>query len=395
MSTHTINEGSVAASGTTVSVAVERKLTYSDALEHLTEFAAGHGSSAAQSLLRRAVLRAYDEVVNAHDWPFMRSLANVYCHEAQTDGTLSYDHDTLTATLTGATFPDWTDGASLYLDGITCDINQRISSTTATLRATMAPGEDLSGESYTLYRRWYALPDDWLSMEEPLGEEYATIGSLVSWGAMAQLHRWEQLSGTIDYWCIGQAPSGGVALFVYPALDSDVRLLLPYRRRPRDLRITGQEADDYVGTIAVSGTTITGTTTAFRAAMEGSILRISDDTNPPTSLEGRYPYLEELVIGDVTTTTAMTTTSSGTTASDVAYRVTDAIDLDRSAWDAFLRCAEMHFARMRNIKEYPRIKAEYDDALRRAKGASAGEQPNRKMGGGRPGFRRLADYYTP
>ena len=390
---HDLPAGSTAPAATVSSTG--RKLTYADALDHLIEFAAGHGVSAANSLLRRAILRAYDEVINGWEWPCLKAAENIYCHAAQTDGTISYDHDTLTVTLSGATFPSWTDGASLYLDGITCDINQKVSDTTATLRSNMAPGADLSGESYTLYRRWYALPSDWLSNEEPLGENYADLGSLIPWSEMLQLHRWEQSTGTIDYWAVGQAPSGGLALFIYPALDDDVRLLLPYKSRPRDLRISGHDPNDYVGTITISGTAVTGSGTAFKNSMEGSILRVSDTTDKPTGLEGLYPYFEELVIDQVDSETSLTTTEAGTTASGVGYRVSDPIDVDRAVWDAILHCAEVQLARMRNIKSYSLIRATYLDAMQRAKATAAGEQPHRRMGGMRKRYRRLADFYTP
>lgn len=366
-------------------------LTFTDVLDSLLEFVQAH-DAAPPSTIRRAVIRAYDEVVHAHEWTFLRGTYRIHCHAAEDTGTVDYDHSTYTVTLTGGTWPSWAATASLYLDDVVCDVASRTDDTTLVLSSTANPGADVADGTFTIFPRWYSLPGDFLDMADPLGESLYQLGTKISWEEMVQQHRWVPTSGDLKYWALGPAPdSSGQAIFVYPALDEDVRLDIPYKKRSRDLRYTGQESAEYQGTVTVSGTAVTGSGTAFTSGMVGSILRVASSTTVPTGIEGRTPYAQEYLISSVTDATHLTISESGTAASGKAYRIADPIDLERYTWDALIQCAEKHIARMRNYKEYRQIEANYLDALSRAKAADATEQPRRVAWSPRRTYVRLAD----
>lgn len=372
-------------------------LTYTDVLDHLADFAQGCGVSAAQSVLRKCVLDAYDEVATAKDWSFLRDIARIQVKAAQTTGTLSYDNATRIATLSGATWPSWSDGASLYLDGILCDVERRLGETgdtTAYLDASLNPGKDLTAVSYTLFRRWYELPSDFLRTEGPVQELDQTLGTAVSHIDLLACHDWDNTTGTMQYWAIGPNPSSnGMALYVYPALLSDERIDIPYRRRPRDLRLTGLESAEYTGSITIAGTAVTGVSTSFSDFMEGAILRTSNTTASPKGLTGTNPYQQELVIRSVESTLGMTLNSAGTSISGKGFRVADYIDLSRVAWPAVFAVAESHYAMGRGLKQAALYAQKSEMAIRKAKAADSPSGQRRVAGSGGPYYStRLKDY---
>lgn len=372
-------------------------LTFSDVIDHLADYAQGNGQSVQKTVLTRCALRAYDEVVHGHEWPFLRSIARIHVHAAQSKGTVSYVHSTRTLTISDSTWPTWATkeyGASVYLDGVVCDIDARVSDTDVTLDADMNPGEDVSDADYTLFCYWYPLPNDFLTTIGPMAENFRQFGTQSTLEEIAEYHRFSPLSGDMRLWAIGANPNGGLALHVWPALDSAVRLDLPYKRRPRDLRHTGYAAGDFAGTVSISGTTVTGVTTSFTSTMAGAVLRVGT-TRPPDGLEGQFPYVQELVIKSVSSATAATLETAGTTVSSKSYRISDPVSLERVAWDALLTAAEKHLARMRNFKGYVMTVENHRHAMQIAKAAAAPTISGRVMRGGErttfKNYNRLAD----
>ena len=385
MATHTINEGSYASSGTASSNALPPQLTFHDAMQHLLDFGQAYGKMSSKPTLRRAILRAYEEISQTFGWNFLHDIYRIQAHAEQTDGTVAYDHDTYTLTLTDDTWPDWATkeyGAAVLLDDVVCDVELRTSTTTLTLSTVRNPGADVSsGTSYKLFPRWYPLPDDYLELDHPLSETLYNFGEQVSLADLAARHRYETTSGEFRCWAVGPDPNGGMALHVYPALDTAVRIDVPYKARPRDLKLDGLNSNHYAGTVSTSGSTVTGSGTTFSSDMEGSILRLREDSTVPTGIDGDNPYSEEHRIRTWTSTTAMTTETTMSTLSGVAYIVSDPIALERFTWDAFLQCAEKHLARMRNYDDYRQIERESQMAMNRAKIANHTASPARVIGG--------------
>jgi len=162
--------------------------------------------------------------------------------------------------------------------------------------------------------------------------------------------------------------SGGLCWTVRPSSDNgyyDVKiyngagyadtLTLTYRRRPRDLRLTGWEPDSRAGKIAttlVSGTTYTaaGTSTAFSAWMVGSVIRLTTDPSfHPESLVGLRPYTAEGIVLTHDSTTAMSFKLLGYTehaSTNCLYVVTDLLDMSPTMYTALLSGSEAWIARL-------------------------------------------------
>jgi hypothetical protein len=176
-----------------------------------------------------------------------------------------------------------------------------------------------------------------------------------------------------------------------------VRIEVPYRKRARELRYSGQQAEETQGTVSVTGTGVTGSGTAFADAMVGAVLRVASGTALPTARTGVSPYAQEGVIASVDTATALTLENDGDVVSDRAYRVSDPIDLPRAAHAAMIAVAKRHLALVLELKDAARIEREAERMLADAKGADAtGPRqfvPRAGYGYRRP--RRLADQYIP
>jgi len=373
-----------------------RYLAYSDVFSGLEEFCRGHGSGQPGEAIRLAILDAYDEVGGAWNWTWLEDVFRLHLNESQDDGTVDYVHSTKKLTLSDSTWPSWVGkGSSLYLNDLVCDVESRDSDTELTLDDDRNPGEDLSGESYTVFERWIELPDDFVSTKAPMAESFYRFGTPSSLDEIERMHRWRPTTGEITHYAVGRNPDAAMAFHPYPASNGLATADIVYAKRPRALRFCGHLPDHYAGTITVAGTAVTGSGTAWTSAMVGSLLRISANANQPTGLEGANPYLEEIIISAVGGAESLTLADSGTTAEAVRARVTDPVDLGRCAWTLLRRTAERNLGRARGVGDARLQAAVARDAFLEARGAN---NPNRAVetaGGQRAVSTRLSRRYNP
>jgi len=371
-------------------------LTFLDTIEHLSDFAAGLSIGLNKPQLKRHINAAYQEMLAVHDWPWFLRPLRIYTKESQDDGTLSYVNSTRTFTLSGATLPSWALGSTVYVNDMMCDVDSVADTTSGTFSTAWNPGEDLTGEDYLMYRRWYELPTDFQAMTQPVSDDLIRADH-IDMDEMLKLHVWENGTGDIEKYSFGPSllTPGRMAMYVWRAADSAIGLDAIYRRRPRPLRYSGASAVDFAGTIAVTadGTTATGTTTEFVAGHVGSILRIGDSTVVPTSLYGDTPWAEEHEITEVDVDNQILTfrTATSLTDADAGYVITDPIDLDPVAFQAFLHCCEKHIVMSRGMKEAQHIVTTFQEALKHAKYATAKVMQRQFVGGRRTAPVRLAD----
>jgi hypothetical protein len=385
-----------------------RILTFEDAYDRLESWIRFYSEKSADAnMIRRCIMEAYDEVANAHSWTFLKQTTRIQLKAPQTTGTATYDHTGGTyermLTLSGATWPTDVVDYDIRIDDIVCHIDERKSSTIVTLAADMCPPADLTGETYSLFPRWYLLPSDFEAMANTLEETYRwTLGDYVSLEEIAELLRTDSTTGDIRYYSIGAAEGiyGNLALYVWPPSGTTETLDFVYRRRPRELRHSGKASNDYVGNITVTGNsaTITGASTAFSETMEGAIIRLSSTSTRPTDFSGSNPRVEERAIASYTSATLATADAVfSANRSSVGYTISDPIDLHVSVHETFLRCCEKHAANA--LRMYPNEKMAamqaYEDALAKAKGMDGGRVRQRRVCGMPPSRQmRLSDSTT-
>ena len=363
-------------------MAAPRIFTYADAIDHLKLFAAVRAAEHAnQQVLRGAIRAAYDEIPQLCNWPTLTRPGRINMIAPYSTGTVVYDHTGGTyermLTLTDGTWPDWCVDGVVRFDGKISHVESKKSSTVITLDATMNPGEDVASTTYSLFKQWYVLPEEFMSFTGPIREDTGYILHSTSMTEMLRLYRSSYSTGKPRCYAIAEAPDllGSMALYLYPVKGETGSLDYIYRRLPRRLRHTGHDLGDFAGTIAVtSGSpTVTGSSTSFADSMLGAVLRIgSDATNRPTGLEGQYPFVEERSISAVDSDALITLDNDIVSSqSGVKCTISSPIDLGPPLRNLFLRQCESHLAQALGFKDHDRIAASAMSALLLAMGTRA------------------------
>lgn len=335
--------------------------TFQDAVEHLwDQMQPGTRPPIGRELrqAKRAVIAAYLRLPSEHQWRYYKRRIIIKTDARYATGTISYDHtggsSERLVTLSGGTFPENLAYGVLYFNGAHYRVSERLSDTTCTLDSDTNPGEDVSSTSYVWYRDTYPLPTTFISAGEVIdtnGGNALTLLNHVDPSSQLWMNRTQSASTTRAYpgWYTIRAsddyPNRMVIVFgPFPTHERTYECICTIG--PRLLKVYKESA----GTVTTSGTSLTGTNTAFSSDHVGSIIRLSNSTIEPTSIIGNAdgalnPYTEELVIKSVTdeSNAVLETASSGL--SGVAYTISDPIDVDRySMLTYFQRSMEYEYA---------------------------------------------------
>jgi len=377
--------------------------TYYDVLRTLDNFANayGKGTSANAEQLRETVLDQYDRIATARDWLWLRASRTLKLNAAVettaafdlADGSYERQLTVAEAVLDTA----WMYDATVMIDDIACEIEDIKSSRICTLTTACPQVDYAAGEAVTICQKWVPLPNDFLGLWQPLEPSLHRLGTYRPLEELQQLYEYDFQTGDPKFYSIGPAEGmyGTMALHTYPAADSDREYTLPYKRRPRDLRISGEDAAHYAGTASISalGSTLTGVSTSWDSSMEGSVIWLGTSaTNAPTGLSGRYPYKEQRIVKTVTGATSLTMDGPVASAyTGVKCRVTDPVDLSPELYRYFLACAKLQLAIDRGFEGLGTLKAAADEALLQAACADAPVRHQRIAGRGRVARSRLSD----
>ena len=353
--------------------------TYWDIVQHLLDVSGTGGGAQDRDvrMAKRAVLAAYRDVPAEYDWGYLTKRHRLEINAAYDTGTIEYDHtggaSERLVTLTSGTFPSWAASGVLYYSGIPYQVDTRESSTTLTLSSDSNPGEDISsGASYILYQDHYTLPTDF-------HVEHAIRNSSTIWNmTYTSPANWEFEHDSAEatgvprrYTYMGDRDNTNrMALYIYPPSDSAYKWDLIYKRVPVPVKVL-----DYSDkTVTVSGTTVTGASTAWTSDMVGSVFRIGDATNVPDGREGDEPFKEEVLITAVGSATSLTIASalSGTYTSATKYRISDLIDIEPGPLLTYFQSyAELQHARMLRNDDYQQRFIAIDKTKRMAMAADS------------------------
>lgn len=152
---------------------------------------------------------------------------------------------------------------------------------------------------------------------------------------------------------------GYYELKIYNGYRYNETLTFTYRRRPRDLRLTGWEPSSRAGTVTFTSTTnpygygsvltVSGSGTSFSSPMLNAVIRVSGDSSyHPEGLAGMHPYVTEAFITAVGGSSSMTAHSpeTATLVSGSKYLVTDLLDISPTMYTALLSACEAWLARL-------------------------------------------------
>jgi hypothetical protein len=327
-------------------------LTYFDVVEHLITASFGGPQDAEQRDIRTAVHRAYDELTQIRDWSYYHVHSRIVTQPAYTTGSVGISSGTVTLTggsfatagVTAANAKYWTlkAGDRIY------PVSAYNGTTSLTVDASFDDIDVSSGASYSLYRTVYPLASDFRNMDEPSDEFNWWAGLYITPDVAMKLERVSNSSGEPYHWTILKDPiSNGWALKLVGYPTDRETIDFTYRRSARPLRLSGHETNSRAGTIARTGTAVSGSSTAFTSAMVGSILRVGDTASHPGTNTSLSPYVSESKIDSYTSATSVSTEGSGTIASSTKYIVTDPIDLAQHMHTAMYSASEYWLARIR------------------------------------------------
>lgn len=353
--------------------------TYGDCIEYLLDtFELTRSPARNVRLVDSALRQVMRDLPNKSRWSSYETRLIFSSASSYSTGSIEYEHAggafERLVTLTGGTFP--TD-ARLYrirIANIHYEIEEYKSATTITLPEVGNPGADVAaGTEFLLFKPMYPLPSDWrktislidLSTKMELRYvEYRDIDRLqVVQGTLA-LPNIYTIRNAKEYY-------GALAIEFGPSPSTTRTYEMTYERSPRLL-----STEKYTkGTVTTSGTTVTGTGTAFTKAHVGAVIRFSaDSSNEPTGQVGTTdglvnPFVEQRIVMARSSGTSLTIDSPLTSElTGVRYTISDPIDVYVPTMMTYvLRAAEMECARLmqRSDKgEYVKFAAEaLDNAM--------------------------------
>lgn len=324
-------------------------LTYQDCVEHLITSSFGGPQDAEQRDIRTAVQRAYQELAWMRDWQYYHTHGRIVFQDDWI-GSVTYASSTRTLTKTsGDSFPADATRYHIRIGDIVCKVQTRVSNTQLILDATLRLSDDIDqAVEARLYRSVYPLPADFRNIDAPIDESSWTGFQYVSQDLAMKMERADDVAGPPAYWTVRKDPdSMGYAIQVlgYPvkveALD------FTYRRSPRPMRLSGHETPARQGTVTVSGTSASGSGTAFSADMVGSVLRLGTAAAVPDSYGSMNPYAAQARITAISNTSTATIDTS-LSYSGVKYVITDPVDMPVGMHNAMLSACEYWLARIRD-----------------------------------------------
>lgn len=339
------------------------QMTAIDLQQKLIRMVGGEADPESVSDIRAAIRQAMRMVSAEHTWPYYQGYLHLDTEEEYTTGTIAYVASTRTVTLTGGTWPSWAEQGVVLVDTFHARVDVVSSSTVLTVIADDAPTEDFTGD-FTIYQYQFTLPTDeniykvgkiqidqsnWLDyiapglFETDVRRQYLTTGGRPRWFTISRDRR----------------NTGQRLLSLWPYPTTVLRCRMAYVRHPRDI-LTWEYNTGQVATTA-SSTNVTGTETVFTTTHEGCMLRTySDRLNVPTSVDGRYPPVDEEVIEYVSSGTILTTATAltTTTSEPVAFSISDIIDADNSAMlDVIIYAARLEMCKLR--RQDPKLQQAY------------------------------------
>lgn len=119
-----------------------------------------------------------------------------------------------------------------------------------------------------------------------------------------------------------------------------------YRYIPKAIKYMGYERICRQGTVASTGTTVTGTDTAFRSDMVGAAIRFGTTASDPDPIGSLNPYRVERRIAGFGSVNSLTLDVGAGLPALTKYSISDYIDASPQMYTAILSAAEMWYARI-------------------------------------------------
>lgn len=362
-------------------------VTFDDMLDHLLAYAGMDAGASATALHRRAIQAAYQLIPSRHDWSYLRGICRVTTSTPYNTGTIAYDltggaYENM-VTLSGGTWPTWAADGYVVISNIPYKVSERKSDTVLTLVAASAPAADIAaGTEYQILQDQYDLPFDFIAGDEATINEISTVLKYVHPRDWAAQRRVNSGPGQPMFHTYLGSPGtrGRLSVAIWPPSDASYVIDILYKRSMRPLSYSS--ISDGLAAVTADSTTVTGTSTAFKSGMVGSIIRFGVDLGKdiPTGVTGNNPFVYERTITAVASATSLTIDES--IPEDIVAApllISDPIDISvDSMYEYFCRECEKQWrllARSKpTVEEISVNNAAYSQSLQQAREADNRDQ---------------------
>ena len=367
--------------------------TYHDVLDHLLDVCGSSSEERELKLARRAIESAYRVLPNEKKWSYFYKHFRITTDASYSTGTITYDHTGGTnereATLASGTWPTNAARGVIVISNVPYHVETRVSDTVITLSINSNPGGDLAaGTSYEWQRRLYTLPVDIQSAERFIDHDESNSPAYVPPSDWLNSYQNYTSSNRPRTYTFLRDPDyrGAMAVGLHRAPDQVYKYEVMGQQQPVAMRTPNYTT----GTVTVSGTTVTGVSTAWTDDMIGAVIRFGDATNIPDGLAGTNPFAEERIVTARASATSLTIDAilSGTYSSATKYRISSMVDVEQGAmFTAFLRLAESELSLLLNREDVDSREMRYKRSLVSAKEADSRSFADRSPGIDRSPYR--------
>lgn len=372
-------------------------LTYADMLDHVLAYAGTDAGANASARNRSAVQAAFATFPGKHEWAYLWTVGRVNTDAPYSTGTVAFD---LTGglyermlTLTGGTWPTWAALGYVVIANIPYAVESRKSGTVLTIKPEMCPVADITaGTTFDIRHDQYALPSDFVGVDEVVINDVGLVLEYQhprDWSSQRRVNTGP--AQPVAFSLIGaNSTPGQMRLTLWPAPDSTYAVDFLYRRKPRTMVYADVSAGLASGT--ASGTTITGSGTAFLTQHVGSIIRLgADNQDAPTGIRGNNPAIFESTITTFTSATSVAVADSLPQDFDqVKYQISDPVDIEEVGMSEYiLREMENQFRTLARMKKTDQDAQAYALAFTQALEADSrysGRQASQRFQNRRSGF---------
>jgi len=347
-------------------------LTFDDLVQHVAlryNLVLQHNVQAHVSV---GVREGYRRLFAQHPWNYLRRFETVHLNPPQTDGTIAYDHATRTVTLTDATWPSDVEFGDITIGGKLYQIQYSPSSTTIVLEENSNPGDDVAaGTSYTWTQRRVLLSWDVGDIYEIIESDHTIPMSQVDVRQAFWLTE-SYVSQTFPrrYTIFPSQSRPGQHEIWFPqstySTSHTVNMVYEAKRRPLTIEhIDGIE-------LSTTGTAVTFPAGTLTSEHVGCVVRISSDTNMPTSRTGRlqensqmfdrHPFeSERIIIAVNSATSAVMNAALDSDVSSRAWSLSQRCDVDSTAVQTLLlRLVECEYAKVAGLSGDVKGRADYE-----------------------------------
>lgn len=379
---------------------VDKLWTFQDAVEQALDRFDVQTEERSLRQLKLCVKEVNRDMCEWHDWQYYMT-THVFRTDAPVEETVAYDASTRQATIDSGTWPSWALYGFLVIGGTKPQVvSVNDAGTILTLDETAPTSNLLTGTAVTISRDSYEMPTnsrknfDLLNIRDqssPWVVRYAPEG-FVQFIDRSFYWRYTQTVGglplpyydTPQFWTVGRDTryDSGYSIRFAHIPNTSYPYSFSYFRDPRELRFYKETT-----TVSVSSDVATFPAGFLKADMEGSIVRIAENSKEPTAVWGSAdpdvelnPFLYQRVLKNVNTGAGTAELDGGgDDVTDAGAIVSDPLDIDYEVMQtAFCAAVDKVFAHRQNRDSFPMyemefrrqvgLAKEYDENFRRTRG---------------------------